>query len=545
MDEKFSWEAVKHEPVFYALMAILTAATVFLVLYPVLRVVLYPPAALYLGFAQNARWLGSLRNSIVMMLLSMVTCTLLAFLFAYTIIRLPVPCKRLFRFVTLLPIVSPPFIVSLSYILLFGAQGLISKQLLGLHTSIYGWKGLWLVQTVTFFPYAYAVIESVMTRISGNLEYAAGNLGADRRHVFFDVFWPLCRPGVAGGAMMAAINVLADFGNPVMIGGNFSLLPTEAYMQMTGWYDMNNAAVLSTVLLLPTVSIFLFDRYWLGRRSYVTVTGKESSLPPAAAHPAAKWSAFAGCIFASLFVLAVYGVLCLGAFTKTWGYGWSPDLTNFSYVWAQRGLLYNSLRYAAESALLSSVMGLSLAYLVQRRLRRAGGALDFLALLPGAVPGVFLGIGFSIALGGKPFHLAGTGLLMALALTIWNIPTCYSADTAGLQQLGRSIEDAARNVGASSIRCFLDIIFPLLRGSFLSGFLLSFLRSMTCLSVVIFLYSAKTSVSTISILSLVNSGEWSSAAAFTLVIIAVSFALTGAFRLAADSFRWNRRETNG
>lgn len=545
MNDRFTLKAARHEPVFYTLAALLTAATVFLVLYPVLRVVLYPDPASYLAFAQNGRWLAALRNSIVMMLLSMTTCTLLAFLFAYTIVRLRVPYKRLFRFVTLLPIVSPPFIVSLSYIFLFGAQGLISRRLLGLHMSIYGWKGLWLVQTVTFFPYAYAVIENVMTRVSGSLEYAARNLGAGRRRVFLDVFWPLCRPGVAGGAMMAAINVLADFGNPMMIGGNFTLLPTEAYMQMAGWYSLSNAAVLSTVLLLPTVALFGFNRYWLGRRSYVTVTGKESALPPLKAHPAAKWGAFAACMLVSLFVLAVYGVLCVGAFAKTWGYDWSLNLGNFSYVWAQRGLLYNSLRYAAASALLASAAGLGLAYLVQRRLRRAGRLLDFLALLPGAVPGVFLGLGFSIALGGKPFGLAGTGLLMILALTVWNIPTCYSADTAGLQQIGRSVEDAARNVGASSLRGFGDILFPLLKDSFLSGLLLSFLRSMTCLSVVIFLYSARTSVSTISILSLVNSGEWSGAAAFTLVIIAVSFTLTGAFRLLADALGRRRGKVNG
>lgn len=545
MKARQCFRKIKNEPLFYAAMAIVVAATIFLVLYPLLSVVLYPSLSDYAAFTKNIRWMESLRNSIFMMILSMVTCTLLAFLFAFAIVRLPVPCKKLFRFVTLLPIVSPPFIVALSYILLFGAQGIISKKLLGLNIDIYGWTGLWVVQTITFFPYAYTVIEGVVANISENKEYAAYNLGATRWQVFRDVFWPLCRPGVAGGAMMAAISVLADFGNPMMIGGNLHLLPTEAYMQMTGWYDVRSASVLSTILLLPTIGIFFFNRYWLGKRSYVTITGKESSLPPLKVNSCIKWIVFAVCMAVSLFVLAVYGVLLIGAFTKTWGYDWSLNFGNFAYVLDKNNLIVNSLLYAAGASLLASVVGLALAYLVQRRNMKISRIIDFFAILPGAIPGVFLGLGFLMALGPPPFNLSGTIPIMILALTVWNIPTCYSSDSAGLQQLGQSVEDAARNIGATSGRSFLDIIFPLLKGSFLSGFILSFLRSMTCLSVVIFIYSAKTSVSTIAILSLVSSGDWSGAAAFTVVIITMAFAIMGALQWVTERFNTPYRSGRG
>lgn len=530
------WARLKTEPVFFVVFFLVVTVTVFLIVYPILKVVLYPGAYEYLSFFANNRWLSALRNSIAMMMLSMTTCTLLAFIFAYAIVRLRLPCKKLFRLVTLLPVVSPPFIVALSYILLFGRQGMITKHILGMNANIYGWHGLWIVQTIAFFPYAYAVIEGVMRNISENMEYAARNLGADRGRIFFDVFFPLCRPGIAGGAMMAAISVLADFGNPTMIAGNFHLLPTEAYMQMVGWYNLSGAAVLSTVLLLPTLTLFVFNRYWLGKRSYTTLTGKESALPPQSVHPAVKWGIFSICAFVSLFVLCVYGILLVGAFTKTWGYDWTFDASSFLYVWKKRNLIFNSIQYAVFSAFLAASAGFVFAWLVERGNLRIKKILDFIAVLPGAVPGIFLGLGFAVALGPEPFTLANTHAIMIIALAIWNIPTCYSADCAGLRQIGGSIENAAQNLGASTGRTLRDVLFPILRNTALSGLLLSFLRSMTCLSVVIFIYGVSTAVSTVSIMSLVNSGDWSGAAAFASAVIAIAFMGMGVFKLISRIF---------
>jgi iron(III) transport system permease protein len=302
-------------------------------------------------------------------------------------------------------------------------------------------------------------------------------------------------------------------------------------MQMVGWYNLSGAAVLSTVLLLPTLALFMFNRYWLGKRSYATLTGKESALPPQSVHPAVKWCVFSICALVSLFILCVYGILPVGAFTKTWGYDWTFDADSFLYVWKRRVLIFNSIQYAAFSALLAAGAGFVLAWLVERGNLRIKKMLDFIAVLPGAVPGVFLGLGFAVALGPEPFALASTPAIMVIALSIWNIPTCYSADCAGLRQIGGSIENAAQNLGASTSRAIRDVLFPILRNAALSGFLLSFLRSMTCLSVVIFIYGVSTAVSTVSILSLVNGGDWSGAAAFASVIIAIAFMGMGIFRL--------------
>ena len=522
--DKFKeFKRLKNEPLLLAVIILIVLFTCYFVVWPVLKLITLSPLKDYVVLVQTSRWARALGNSLFMMVISTISCTIVAFIFAYTMTRFDVPLKKLFRFITLLPIVSPPFIIALSYILLFGIQGIITKKLLGLSLDVYGRSGLWVVQTITFFPYAFTVIYGVMGKISTNLEYAAYNMGATRWQAFKDVFWPLCRPGVAGGALMAAINVLTDFGNPLMIGGDLALLPTEAYMQITGWYDMKMAAILATVLLIPSFLIFGVNRFWVGKKSYVTVTGKEISLTPYKPHPLVKWGLFTFCCLVSIFVLLVYGTLFYGAFTKTWGYDWSFTLQNFKYVLGKFNQIWNSIKYATLSALFASLLAIILAYIVQKKSVGINKALDFLAVLPSAVPGMFLGLSYVIAFNRPPVKLTGTGLIMVLALLFWNLPACYSASLAGIQQIGDSVEDAALNLGANSFRSFKDIIMPLLRIPFISGFVLSFLRSVTCLSVIIFIYSPSTAVGTASILGLVGYGQWGAAAAFTVVLITIAF----------------------
>ena len=386
-------------------------------------------------------------NSLFMTVMSTFSCTVVAFLFAYTIVRLNVPLKGLFKFVTILPIVSPPFIVALSYILLFGRQGIITKNILHMNIDIYGWHGLWMVQTITFFPYAYTVIYGVLKSIPSNLEFAAYNLGASRWMVFKDIIFPLCRPGIAGGALMAAMNVLADFGNPIMIAGNFSVLPTEAYMAVIGNFDMPTAATLVTMLLVPAVCIFAVNRYWVGKRSYVTITGKEASLNQFKPPFYIKWGLFVLCIFITLFILSVYGVLFFGGFTELWGFNWSLTLKNFNYVFFQGTEIYNSLKFALIASFLASVLSVVVAYFVQRKQFGFNRFLDFLAILPSAIPGIFLGLGFVIAFNDGPLILTGTSAIMILALTFWNIPTCYTANLQHFSRSAVSIEEASLNLG--------------------------------------------------------------------------------------------------
>lgn len=533
---------LKNEPLLAVIIVAIVLITSYFVIWPIIKVVSFVTLDDYLKLFTNTRWFHAALNSLFMTVVSTLSCTVLAFIFAYTIARLDIPLKGLFKFITVLPIVSPPFIVALSYILLFGRQGMITKNVLHMNFDIYGWHGLWLVQTITFFPYAYAVIYGVLKSNSMSLEYAAYNLGASHWQVFKNITFPLCRPGIAGGALIAAMNVLADFGNPIIIAGNFTVLPTEAYMQMVGWFDLPAAAVLSTALLVPALVLFILNRNWVGKRSYTTVTGKETYAEPYPIPFYIKWGLFAFCLFMTAGILLIYGVLFYGAFTKTWGYDWTFTLTNMDYVFAKGRELFNSIKFAFLSSLAAGLFAMPLAYIVQRKQIGINRFLDFLAILPGAVPGVFLGLGFAMAFNEKPFLLTGTSAIMVLALMFWNLPTCYSASLAGLQQIGGSLEEASHNLGAGSFKTFRHILLPLLKGPFISGIVVSFLRSVTCLSVIIFIYSTNTSVGTVSILGLVQNGAWGKASAFTVVLISIAFTVLGAtrylFKKQGKSIEW-------
>lgn len=512
----------RNEPLLMVSVFTLLILMFFLIIYPIIRVIVEINGESLVQLWTNLRWRNALVNTIFITVLSTLSSTVIAFIFAYTMARLDVPCKSLFRIVTLLPIVSPPFIVALSYILLFGRQGIITNHLFGMPINIYGWTGLWAVQTISFFPYAYAVIYGVVKGASIQMEYAAYNLGATKWQVFKDVFLKLCRPGIAGGALVAAMSILADFGNPMIIGGNFYVLSTEAYAQMTGWFNIPAAAMLATAMLIPALTLFLVNRLWVGKQSYVTVTGKDSSLQPYPIASWVKWLLFIICMFVSVVVVLVYGTLAYGAFTTTWGYDWSLTFQNMQYVTGKHQEIINSIVYAVCAAIGASLLSLLLAYLVQRKHFGMNKWMDFLAVLPGAVPGVFLSLGFAFAFGGEVFKLTGTSYIIILALIIWNLPTCYSANSAALQQIGPSIEEASTNLGATGIQTYFKVLLPLVQTSFISSMVLAFLRSVTCLSVVIFIYAIKTSVGTITIIGLLSNGEWGAASAVTITLIGIA-----------------------
>lgn len=515
------------EPLLALIISAVATLLVVFIVYPILSVVAYPRLSDYLAFATRPRWVRAGLNTLMMAGLSTVSATIVGFLYAFAITRGFFPMKRVFRTLSILPLMSPPFIVALSYILLFGGRGLVTYHLLGKTFNLYGWHGLWLVQTVSFFTYAYLIMESVLGRLNPTLEYAAKGMGASNWHIFRTIIWPLCRPGVANAALLVAINVLADFGNPIMIAGSFSVLPTEAYMQISGWYDLSAAAVLCTVLLIPAFAFFIAQNYWLGRRSYVTVTGRGSRIPAPRLPGFVNGALFGFCCLVAVVILSVYGVLALGAFTKAWGADWRLSLEHWDYVIFRGKEVYNSLVYSLAAAAGGAILSILTAYLIARKTFPARRALDFIATLPAAVPGIFLGLGYLLSFNADPLKLTGTAAIIVLIFVFWNLPNGYRAGVSSLQQIDMSIEEAAANLGATSMRTFRDIILPLLRAPFGSAFAVTFVRSVTALSVAIFVVSPRRTVATISILGLVEQGYWGRAAAYTTVLIVAALLVLG------------------
>src|SRR5438094_5993093 len=207
------------------------------VLYPVFRVLAYPSATDFLAVLDHPRWIRAIVNTLVLTTLSSVTACLLGFVFALALTRPDLPGKGLFRTISILPLFSPPFAVAFSYLLLFGRLGLITHTVFHLRVDILGWRGLWLSQTISFFPIATLAISRVLENIPPSIEFVARNLGADEVSVFRTVTVPLARPGVAAAMLLVALYVLADFGNPLVIGGDFPILATEACYPIGGWTD--------------------------------------------------------------------------------------------------------------------------------------------------------------------------------------------------------------------------------------------------------------------------------------------------------------------
>ena len=219
--------SLQREPgVLLALLAVIALVALFIV-YPQLRVIATPGTG-YIDFLSGGTWVRSTWQSIQVMLLSTTTAVLLGFVFAYGMVYTNMPWKRFFRVIGILPLLSPPFVVAAAYVILFGPRGLISYGVFGLTLNVFGLGGIWGVQTIAFFPFAYQLIADVLSRSDARLEQAARNLGAGPWQVFRTVTLPLSRPGLGAAILTTAIYVLEDFGNPALIGGTYTVLPTYA-----------------------------------------------------------------------------------------------------------------------------------------------------------------------------------------------------------------------------------------------------------------------------------------------------------------------------
>jgi iron(III) transport system permease protein len=507
-----------------ALVLVLLMA-VFIVL-PQVQVVLAPGLSGYgQTLAENGSWPNAIRNSLTVTILSTTTAVALGFLYAYAMVYADVPWKPFFRMMAVLPLLSPPFVVAFSYILLFGPRGLITYGLLGTSPNILGLYGLWGVQTIAFFPYAYQLIADVLSRSEPRLEQAAHNLGAGPFHVFRTVTLPLARPGLLGAILLVAIYVLEDFGNPALIAGQYTVLPTLAYGLISGFGDFAGAAVISTMLLAIATVLYVARMRLLGDRSYVTVSGRGSYVPRPPVPKVVTRVCFVVCLLLSGLLALVYGVLVVSAFVRSFPFTMTPTLVHFEYVGAHITSLRNSLMYAGVAAVACALLAVFLAYLVHRRQWRGRGVVDFIALTPAAVPGIFFGIGYAITFNQPWLNWLDRGALIVISMIFWNVPVGYQAAVAGLQQIDRSIDEAAEILGADSLRAFGDVLFPLLRGPFVTGLTTAFVRAITTLSVLIFLFTPGTTVATITIFQLVNDFNWGGAAAFTVSVIALAIAV--------------------
>ena len=507
--------------------ALLLLLVVFVV-WPVLRVLvasLTGPTGLtlahYAEFFSSWRLVRILVQSLVVSAVSTVITVAVALVLAYAVTRTDIPGKRFVSLMSLLPLISPPFLVSLAFILLFGRNGVVT-QALHLDWSIYGFTGIVVSQVFTFLPQAYLLLANVLGNIDVSLEEAAENLGAGPLTTLRRVTLSLARPGLASAALIVFILCLTDFGNPILIGGRYNVLATEIYAQVIGMSNFAAGTTMAVVLIVPCLVAYLVNAAWVGTRSYVTVTAG-ARVPARPIPPALRWPLFALSGGVGLFIAVIYALIPLGSVVRLWGGDWSLSLRHYAFASSAEGAwpIWNSVKLAALAGVIGTVVALVTAYVVERKRPPGRRAIEALSLLPVALPGTVIGLGYILAFNVPPLLLTGTIWILVTSVVFWKFPVAVLAGINALKQIDPAVEEAAVSLGAGTVRTFTRVVLPLLTSAAFSIFVYFFINGMVTVSAVIFLTYPGFNLGSVAILNQVENGYPGVACALGTIILAI------------------------
>lgn len=478
-----------------------------------------------------------------------ILATLIGLLFAYVEVYVYLKSRLLrglFKVVSLLPVVSPPFVLSLSVIMLFGKAGIITRNLLGIYdNNVYGFWGIALVQTMTFFPVCYMMFRGLLRNIDPSLEEAARDMGASRWKVFTSVTLPLILPGLGNAFLVTFIESIADFANPMLIGGSYDTLATSIYLQITGAYDKQGAAAMAVVLLAITLTMFVVQKYVLEAKSTATLTGKAARERMPIADVSVRFPLSVMCGLLALFVITMYLCVPLGAMFKTWGYDFSLTFKWFEQVFE----LHDGFQAFRDSFVLSliaspicALLSMIISYLVVKRRFVGKGFIEAVSMLAMAVPGTVLGVGYIRGFSGGLFHqgplqwLYGSAALLIIVFVVRSLPTGTRSGISALRQIDKSIEESAYDMGANSFQVFMTVTLPLIKDSFLSGLVTAFVRSITAISAIILLVTPEFLLITVQINEFAEKGAYGIACAFATILILITYGAVILMNIAIKFF---------
>lgn len=506
---------------------------------------------------------GSAWNSLILAILVGVLTTTLGLVFALVLTRSNFKYKQALRALTVLPIITPPFVIGLALILLFGLSGTVTQWVAGVFGMeptrwLYGMTGILIAQVLAFTPIAFLVLIGVVEGVSPSMEEAAQTLRANRWQTFRTVSLPLMRPGLANAFLLGFIESMADFGNPLVLGGNFDVLSTEIFFAIVGaQYDQSRAAILAMVLLGFTLGAFYLQRFWLGKKSYTTVTGKGDSgvhpeMPLGLALPvyviAGLWA---------LFTISVYVYIIYGSFVQLWGVDDSLTLTHyrtaFAVAWDDNGFrwtgsawdsFFTTIMIATIAAPFTAAVGLITAYLLTRQNFAGKKSFEFGTMLSFAIPGTVIGVAYILAFNVPPIEITGTGIILVISFVFRNMPVGVRAGIASMSQLDKSLDESSLTLGANSWQTFRAVILPLLRPAILAALVYSFVRAMTAISAVIFLVSAQYDMATSYIIGRVENNDYGLAIAYSTALIFVMLFAVGMLQFAVGRTKIGRRSSH-
>jgi iron(III) transport system permease protein len=537
---------VRRDPVIAPVVLLVWGAVALFVLYPLGRLLVLafwnggPSLDAVRGLAGDWTHRAALVNSLLLAALVGVAGTALGFAFALLAVRANFArgVSGALDAIVLLPLISPPFTAAIALIFALGPRGLISYHVFGLtKVNIYGLWGTLLSETLTYFPIAYLTLKAVLANVDPNLEDSAFSLGARRWRVFRTVTLPLTTPGVTNAFLLVSAASLADFATPLILGGTkFPVLPTQAFLQITGLYDTRGGAALCFLLLVPALAVFAGQRWFTERRggSFVTVSGKVGAATRVKSlSRAAVLGLGVVCGLVVALVLVCYLLIFAASVVRSLGADHSLSLAHYGHVFSG-GLkaVRDTLLIAAICMPVGGLFAVVLGFLVSRTQFPGRRALEFAAMMNYALPGTIVGIAYLVAFNDPPLALTGTAFILVVCYVFRYSLAGTRATSAVLAQIDPSIEEASASLGARRDLTFRRVVLPLVRPALLAGMTVLFIRAMTAISATIFLVSLDWSLVTVRILEGITNLELGQASAFSVLVILLVYLAVAVASLA-------------
>lgn len=504
----------------------------------------------FVAYVDSPALSSSITNSLFITIVSTVICVTLAFFYAYALTRTCVPGRGLFRMIAQVPILAPSLLPAISLVYLFGNKGVLTSLLMG--ETIYGPIGIIIGEVFWTFPHALIIMVTALSTADARLYEAAEALGAGPLRRFLTVTLPGARYGIISAIFVVFTLVMTDFGVPKVIGGQYNVMATDVYKQVVGQQKFEMGAVVGLVLLLPAVLAFVVDRI-VQRRQAAQLSARAVPLAPRPNRPV-DLAYFAFCVIVSALVLGLLGMAAFASLAKLWPYDLSLSLRNYDFDmmdgggWESYG---NSLRMACLTALFGTTIVFAGAWACEKT--RGWGALrttvHLLALLPLAVPGIVLGLGYIFFFNAPGNPLGGLYGTLAI-LVMCTISHFYSVShltaVTALKQIDGEFEAVSASLKVPVWLTFLRVTVPVSLPAILEVGAYFFVNAMTTVSAVVFLYSPDTTLASVAVLNMDDAGDVAPAAAMAMMIFVTTAAVRTVYGLAAGILlertqRWRRR----
>ncbi|MFQ5840974.1 MAG: ABC transporter permease subunit, partial [Thermodesulfobacteriota bacterium] len=488
----------------------------------------------YFKYFQNPRISRSLYNSFYVSGITMAITTILAFFYAYALQRTTIRGKGFFYIIAFMPLIAPSIMQALALILLFGRNGLITAHLLKISWSVYGATGIIISEALYCFPHAVVILYTTLSAVDTRLDEAAQSLGASSLKVFWKVTVPAAKYGLVSAAALTFNLTITDFGNPVVIGGDYNVLATEIFSLVTNLYRFDLGATISVIPLVPSVCAFLIN-YYISKRGFALISGAARPfLQPSRTFK--RWGFTTYCGLISFAIMLVFATVIMGSFVKVWPYDWTLTLKHFQFPsLGGYASIWTSFKVALAVGLLGAFLTLIAGYIVEKKRPFGVEFLYLLSVMPAAIPGLVMGLGYILAFNQPYYFFYGTPWIIVICVVVANFTLGTLSSVANLKNIDPSVEEAAISLGADSVRTFIRVVFPLSMVAFVQNFIYFFMRAMTTISAVIFLVSATVHLAAIEIIMLDNDGWTASANAMTTCVIAIVIGMLVILRVFAGS----------